>query len=127
MSATEITIDRPPGGLAGTLLLPTVARPPLVILIAGSGPTDRDGNTVAMGMRPAPLRQLAESLAARGIASLRYDKRGLGGSLSSGRPEQDLRFETYADDAAAWVAHLRNKPRTEADPGIANGADGCIH
>ncbi len=113
-SATEITIDRPPGVIAGTLLLPAAARPPLVILIAGSGPTNRDGNPAGMTSGPAPLRQLAESLAVRGIASLRYDKRALGGSRSSGLPERDLRFEMYADDAAAWIARFKKDARFSA-------------
>ncbi|MBC5784831.1 alpha/beta fold hydrolase [Ramlibacter sp. USB13] len=96
------------GRLAGSLLLPEGAGPwPAVLLIAGSGPTDRDGNTPLL---PAPLdnlKRLAQGLAARGIASLRYDKRGVGGSICPGLSEKALRFEHLVDDAglaARWLA-----------------------
>jgi alpha-beta hydrolase superfamily lysophospholipase len=68
--------------LAGSLSLPTGPGPfPAVLLISGSGPLDRNSDH-----RRAPLgvsRYLAEALAARGIASLRYDKRGAGASTGS--------------------------------------------
>jgi pimeloyl-ACP methyl ester carboxylesterase len=54
---------------------------------------------------------LAEALAAQGIASVRYDTRGIGDSITSGMKEADLRFEMYVDDAAAWIAKLRSDPR----------------
>ncbi len=82
--AEELTIARAPGVLAGTLLVPASSQPrPLVLLVAGSGPTDRDGNSSIGQLRPNSLRQIAESLASFGIASLRFDKRGVGGSRSS--------------------------------------------
>ena len=64
--------------LAGTLTMPRNAagRVPVVVIIAGSGPTDRNGNSM-MGIRPNSYAQLAWRLAERGIASLRYDKRVL--------------------------------------------------
>jgi alpha-beta hydrolase superfamily lysophospholipase len=57
------------------------------------------------------LKLLAEGLAGNGIASLRYDKRGVGESAPAGPNEADLRFDTYVDDAAAWVGQLREDPR----------------
>lgn len=99
------TLARPAGELSGTLLLPRASGPvPVVLLIAGSGPTDRDGNGGGFGA--APLRQLAESLAVRQIATLRYDKRGVGQSRSAAVAERDLRFETFAEDARAWIDQL---------------------
>lgn len=102
------------GQLSGTLLRPEGAGPwPAVLLVAGSGPTDRDGNNPLL---PAPidnLKRLAQALAARGIASLRYDKRGIGGSVYPGLSEESLRFEHLVDDAVAW-AH-----RLAAEEGIA--------
>jgi alpha-beta hydrolase superfamily lysophospholipase len=90
------------GKLSGTLLLPDGAGPwTAALLVAGSGPTDRDGNNPLL---PAPidnLKRLAQALAARGIASLRYDKRGVGGSIYPGLSEQALRFEHLVDDAVA--------------------------
>ena len=56
-------------------------------------------------------RLLAEALAADGIASLRYDKRGIGQSKVTGLKETDLRFETFVSDAASWISFLRNDPR----------------
>src|SRR3546814_6556905 len=70
--------------LAGTLTLPMdVTKPvPAVLLLQGSGPTDRDGNQPP-ALRTDLLRQIADLLAARGIASLRYDKRGMYANAAS--------------------------------------------
>jgi len=109
-TAQDIRLESTPGPIAGTLIVPSGAtRVPLVVIIAGSGPTDRDGN--APMIRPNNLRQLAEALADRGVASLRYDKRGIAGSGSAATSEAELRFDTYADDAAAWVRKFRADPR----------------
>jgi uncharacterized protein len=84
---------------------PDVERPPVVLLIAGSGSTDHDGN--GPQVKPATLKKLSEQLAARKIATLRYDKRGAGGwKPEFGRPE-DFRFKDYVDDATALVNYLR--------------------
>jgi pimeloyl-ACP methyl ester carboxylesterase len=86
---------------------PDVERPPVALLIAGSGTTDHDGN--GPQVKPATLKKLAEQLAARKIATLRYDKRGAGGwKPEFGRPE-DFRFKDYVDDAAALVNDLRRR------------------
>src|SRR3954454_3746131 len=86
---------------------PNVERPPVALLIAGSGSTDRDGN--GPQLKPATLKKLADGLAAHGIASLRYDKRGANGwKPAFGKPE-DFRFKDYVDDAASLVAFLRGK------------------
>src|SRR5260370_27266590 len=82
-----------------------VERPPVALLIAGSGSTDHDGN--GPEIKPATLKKLSEQLGARKIATLRYDKRGAGGwKPEFGRPE-DFRFKDYVDDAAALVDYLR--------------------
>jgi hypothetical protein len=102
----------PSGTIVGTLVLPAVSqRTPVVLIIAGSGPTDRDGNSLAMPGRNDSLKMLADALAAEGIASLRYDKRGVGGSAAAGVHERDLRFDTLVDDAAAWIVQLRRDAR----------------
>jgi len=92
--------------LHGTLLVPANARPAVALIIAGSGPTDRDGNTRLLSGKNNSLRYLAEALAERGIASLRYDKRGIGQSMTAGLQESDLRFDHFVDDAAAWGRKL---------------------
>ncbi len=93
----SVTIKRGAVELAGTLTLPRdVRRPvPLAVIIAGSGPTDRNGNS-ALGLRTNVYAQLAWRLAERGIATLRYDKRGLGAS----RGAVDI-AQTTIDDFAA--------------------------
>jgi uncharacterized protein len=83
----------------------------VVLLIAGSGPTDRDGNSAGLPGANNSLKLLAEGLAERGIATLRYDKRGVGASLPAGPREADLRFDMYVEDAAAWVRQLQADPR----------------
>jgi pimeloyl-ACP methyl ester carboxylesterase len=75
------------------------------LIIAGSGPTDRDGNS-ALNLRSNAYRMLAEGLGAAGISTLRYDKRGVGASQAAMKAEQDLRFQTYVDDARAWAHEL---------------------
>ncbi|CAN5414264.1 alpha/beta hydrolase [soil metagenome] len=107
----DIAIDVPAGALHGSLLLPELGQPgPAVLLIAGSGPTDRDGNSSTGSVRPDNLRQIARGLAERGIASLRYDKRGLAGSRAAMTDESGLRFNMLVDDAAAWARRLAEQP-----------------
>jgi hypothetical protein len=84
---------------------------PVVLLISGSGPTDRDGNSPMLPGKNNSLKMLAEGLAMNGIASLRYDKRGVGESAKAMVAESDLRFETYIDDAAAFCEQLRADKR----------------
>ncbi len=95
------------GNVDAVLTMPAdVDRPPVALLIAGSGSTDHDGN--GPQAKPATLKKLSEQLAARKIATLRYDKRGAGGwKPEFGKPE-DFRFKDYVDDAAALVDYLRN-------------------
>src|ERR1700677_3295712 len=85
---------------------PDVERPPVVLLIAGSGSTDHDGN--GPQAKPATLKKLSEQLVARKIATLRYDKRGAGGwKPEYGRPE-DFRFKDFVEDSVALVNYLRS-------------------
>lgn len=98
------------GTIVGTLALPAAGgRMPVALIIAGSGPTDRDGNGPAL--KNDSLRLLAHGLAEAGVASVRYDKRGVAGSVPAAASEAELRFETYVDDAAGWLAMLRADKR----------------
>ena len=94
------------GAIDAWLSVPSGTKPPPVaLLIAGSGSTDHDGNQHQF--MPATLKKLSDALLARGIATLRYDKRGVGHwKPEYGRPE-DFRFKDYVDDAAALVGYLR--------------------
>ncbi len=100
--------------LAGTLVMPDRASPqnkvPAAVLIAGSGPTDRDGNNPLIPARIDLLKQIAELLAGAGIASLRYDKRGIGQSTKApvALPQQELFFswENFIGDVQLAHAAL---------------------
>jgi pimeloyl-ACP methyl ester carboxylesterase/uncharacterized protein YfiM (DUF2279 family) len=107
-----VTLKTPTGDIFGTLELPAARTPvPVALLIAGSGPTDRNGNSPALPGANNSLRMLADGLAARGIASVRYDKRGIAASRAAMTGEQDLRFNHFIEDAAAWIKQLRDDPR----------------
>ena len=96
------------GEIEGTILLPEAKLPvPVALIIAGSGPTDRNGNNPVMTNNS--LKMLAEELAKNGIASLRYDKRGIAKSKAAGLNEADLRFENYIQDVTGWVGYLKER------------------
>ncbi|MGD8548924.1 MAG: alpha/beta hydrolase [Desulfobacterales bacterium] len=96
------------GMLHGTIEIPSGEVPcPVALIISGSGPTDRDGNNPLMGGKNNSLKLLAEALASNGIASVRYDKRGIGESAQAMTKEEDLRFETYIEDAVVWGKELQ--------------------
>lgn len=98
--------------LYGSLLIPGhKVKPPVILLISGSGPTDRDGNSPALKGKNDSLKMLAEELAIAGFATVRYDKRGIGESFAAGKSEEELRFQTYVADALAWVKQLEADPR----------------
>ena len=98
------------GALFATLDLPSQPGPwPAVLLHAGSGPTNRDGNGPLT--RTDNLKMVGRSLAAHGIAVVRIDKRGIGASGKALAKEADVRIETYADDVVAWAHLLRKDPR----------------
>ena len=110
-ASADLSLTTPTGKLAGTLEVSSVAGPqPVVLLVAGSGPTDRDGNNPLLPGKNDALKLLAIGLARRGIASLRYDKRGIGASTST-LAEKDLRFDDFVADAVAWLRELRAQRR----------------
>jgi pimeloyl-ACP methyl ester carboxylesterase len=100
------------GKLSSTLAMPDAAPPwPVVLLVPGSGPTDRDGNSALVPTASGHMRGLACALAEQGIASLRYDKRGVGASVHPGLREEDLRFRHMVDDAVLLAERLRADTR----------------
>jgi alpha-beta hydrolase superfamily lysophospholipase len=112
MTEEPLELATQAGKLSGTLALPDIAPPwPIVTMIAGSGPTDRDGNSTLLPVGTGYLRQLAHALAGQGIASLRYDKRGVGDSVHPGLRELDLRFGHMVDDAVELSARLNEDGR----------------
>jgi pimeloyl-ACP methyl ester carboxylesterase len=106
-SGIEVTVPGPNGPLAGTLLDPD-SKGPLLVLAPGSGPTDRDGNNPG-GVAGGPYRQLAEGLAARGVATLRVDKRGLGGSRAAIADPIHVTMADYAADMRDWAEMARKR------------------
>jgi len=107
-----IVLETASGAVHGTLRLADGAdKAPVVLIVAGSGPTDRDGNSAMLPGRNDSLKMLADALAQAGFASVRYDKRGIAASKAAALDESQLRFDTYVDDAAAWIAKLKADPR----------------
>jgi fermentation-respiration switch protein FrsA (DUF1100 family) len=106
-----ISLDTGTGELFGSLLLPKSDQPvPVVLIISGSGPTDRDGNNPDGG-RNDSLKRLAWVLAKHNVASVRYDKRGVAASLAATPDERNLSVEAYVADAQAWSRKLKSDPR----------------
>jgi len=110
----EVTISANGYTLAGTLLLPRgVRRPmPAAILITGSGPQDRDSQIAGLE-NYRPFKQFAEHLAGLGVAVLRVDDRGTGGSTGK-ETWMTITTSTLADDTRAQISYLRT--RREIDP-----------
>ena len=106
----EITLNTATGIIKGTLTIPKGKKSmPVALIIAGSGPTDRNGNNPMM--KNNSLQMIAFGLAENGIASLRYDKRGIAASRDAGKSEINLRFEDYINDARSWLQLLDKDKR----------------
>ncbi len=106
-----VTLTTTTGEIYGTLLVPDDASRTAVLIIAGSGPTDRNGNSAVTGIATNSYKMLADSLASHGYASLRYDKRGIAASAAAATDESKLIFENYIDDVVAWVELLTSDER----------------
>lgn len=102
-----VTIAGPTGPLAGTYLAPAAGGPVLVI-IPGSGPTDRNGNS-PLGVAGGAYQRLAEALATGGVGSIRIDKRGMFGSAAAAADPNAVRLTDYAEDVRAWAAEARRR------------------
>lgn len=95
------------GDIYGTLT--QASSKTVAILIAGSGPTDRNGNNPQM--QNNSLKMIAQALAESGISSVRFDKRGIAQSNKAMISESDLRFEHYVEDVKLWVDKLNDDKR----------------
>jgi pimeloyl-ACP methyl ester carboxylesterase len=98
----------PIGPLKGTMLAPVTKGGPVVLIIPGSGPTDRDGNN-PFGVLAAPYRLLAESLGARGITTVRIDKRGLAGSAGATPDGNAVTIADYVTDVHSWTTVIQQR------------------
>ncbi|MFZ4165335.1 alpha/beta hydrolase [Brevundimonas sp. NPDC058933] len=107
--STPVQLASTPAPLHGTLLTPEGQTQAVALILPGSGPTDRDGNSAQFAIRAASYRLLAEGLVERGIATIRIDKRGVGESAAAGPAEAELRFSAYVADARAWADEAATK------------------
>ena len=106
----ESFLEAPAGAglLKGTVLRPDSPPTATVLMIPGSGPTDRDGNS-PLGLKAATYRLLAEGLAARGVATLRVDKRGMYASATAAADANAVTITDYVADVDAWIGVLRKQ------------------
>lgn len=105
--STEITIAGPCGDLAGTLMT-AAGSLASVLIIPGSGPTDRDGNN-PLGVQGQTYKLLAEGLAQRAISSLRIDKRGMYGSRAAIANPNAVSIKDYVEDVLNWSGAMAQR------------------
>jgi pimeloyl-ACP methyl ester carboxylesterase len=108
---TALVAPGPSGALAGTMLAPSSGARAVVLIVPGSGRTDRDGNSPS-GVRAAPYRLLAEGLAERGIATVRIDKRGMFASAGAVPDHSQVTVADYAADIHQWASTIRARTGT---------------
>lgn len=105
---TEVEAPGPDGPLKGLMLSPGTADAPVVLIVPGAGPTNRDGNSLH-GLDTDTYKLLAQGLAAHGIASVRIDKRGLYSSHAAIPDANDVTIADYAADVHGWAKAIRDK------------------
>ena len=98
----EITV----GKLSG-LHVSVGSNSPVILIVPGSGPTNRDGNN-PQGISANTYKHLAEQLAQRGVSTVRVDKRGMFTSAGAGDPNA-VTVDIYADDYRTWIDAIRRK------------------
>lgn len=109
--SAPIIAPGPQGDLAGTFV-DAGKGAPVVLIIPGSGPTDRDGNN-PLGVTAAPYRLLAEALADKQVSTVRIDKRGMFGSKAAVADANAVTLADYAADTHAWVKAARERTRAK--------------
>jgi hypothetical protein len=108
---TEVSAAGPNGPLKGTLTRAAAASAPVVLIIPGSGPTDRDGNS-PLGVRAATYRLLSEQLASRGVSTVRIDKRGMFASSAAVADANAVTIEIMSGiRAPGWILFERRRAR----------------
>ena len=105
---SEVEAPGPSGPLRGTMLAPASSPRAVMLIIPGSGPADRNGNS-PLGVTASPYRLLAEGLVARGVATVRIDKRGMFGSGTAIPDANRVTIPDYASDVHAWTRVVRER------------------
>lgn len=125
LNERSISLNTSSGQINGKIIAPGASNYPLVLIIAGSGPTDMDGNSALAGMKNNSLKYLAEELGRRGIGSLRFDKRGIASSAAAGKDEYSMRFEDLIKDVREWI-DLLSRDRRLSGIYIAGHSEGAL-
>jgi uncharacterized protein len=125
-TSEEVTFDVAGHTVPGTLVRPTApGRYRAMILMAGSGPTDRDWNSPLLPGKNGSAKLLAEALGKRGVIVLRFDKAGVGGNKAS---LEGKTFDVYRDEGRAALALLRARADVAADHVfVAGHSEGGMH
>lgn len=109
-AGTRAEIEVEGGSMTALILTPEGEGPfPAMLLLSGSGPTDKNGNSLITVGKNNSLKMVAEALAEEGIATIRYDKRGIGDNSGLMVEEEALRFEDYIKDASAWIGYAQSQ------------------
>ena len=124
VAAAPMEVPGPNGPLQGTFV-DAGKGAPVAVIVPGSGPTDRNGNN-PMGVTAAPYRLLAEALAAKGISTVRIDKRGMFGSKGAIPDANKVTIADYAADARAWAKAAAAKAGTKCAWLIGHSEGGLI-
>ncbi len=105
VNSQEVSIQANGFEIKGTMLQAGEAKKIVALIIAGSGPTDRNCNSPG-GIHTNAYKMLAEGLANEGISSLRFDKRWIGQSVPSGMDSKEVTLEDYIDDVRVLIDYL---------------------
>ena len=109
---SELVLKTKTGDIFGTLTIPSKnTNNSIAIIVAGSGPTDRNGNN-PLGVNSDTYKMIAEQLSLKGISCLRYDKRGIAKSKEAAKTiEGDMTLDKYVDDLVDWVNFIKTDTR----------------
>ena len=105
----EVNIETSWGKICATLSAPDGGSDTAFVIVAGSGATDRDGNSLSAGLKTYCYAMLSDEIVKGGYAVLRYDKRAIGQSVIPQNDIPNLVFEDYVDDAEVVVEFLRSR------------------
>jgi alpha-beta hydrolase superfamily lysophospholipase len=112
LTESPVTLKTFSGSISGSLVVPqnVSGKIPVVLIIGDAGAVDRDGNDPKAGLTANTYKLLANDLGKKGIATLRYDKRLVGQSVTTTK-ESELRIDDYGDDAISLINLLNDDQR----------------